>query len=75
VNRADLFRMWLRPVAAVVGLIGAGVAAAHGEWLAFGVYLAVFVAFAALTILMMRDLRAGKAKLEPGAQPTERAGS
>jgi hypothetical protein len=75
----DLFRAWLRPVAALAGLIGSSAALVHHEWLAFGIYFAVFLAFTALSVLTVRDVRAAKAKSqaasEPGAQPAERAGS
>jgi hypothetical protein len=65
VNRGDQFRMVLRPVAALAGLIGAVVAVVQGQWLGFAIYLAVCVSFTALTILMVRDLRAQKAKHTP----------
>jgi hypothetical protein len=62
VNAGDMFRAWLRPVAAVAGLIGSSAAAVQGQWLAFAIYLAVFLAFTALSVLTVRDLRAAKAK-------------
>jgi hypothetical protein len=57
-----MFRAWLRPVAALAGVIGATVAAVHSEWLAFAIYFAVFLAFSALTMLTVRDIRVAKAK-------------
>jgi hypothetical protein len=62
VTPGELFRIWLRPVAAVAGLIGAIAAAINGQWPVFGLYLAVFLAFGTLSVLTLRDVRAARAK-------------